>query len=77
MNSLKSIINQYHRVNKNFISMPKATAFEELPTTKNKVFWTDFDMVQTEFMLLNRLDLLDNKKLFNSSKFKNLVFPIL
>ena len=38
MNSLKSIINQYHRVNKNFISMPKATIFEELPTTKNKVF---------------------------------------
>ena len=61
MNSLKSIINQYHKVNKNFISMPKAIIFEELPTTKNKVFWTDFDMVQTEFMLLNRLDLLDNK----------------
>ena len=61
INSLKSIITKYHSVNENFISVPKASSFEELPTIKNKVFWTDFDMVQTEFMLLNRLDLLDNK----------------
>ena len=52
MNSLKSIINQYHKVNKNFISMPKAIIFEELPTTKNKVFWTDFDMVQIATLFL-------------------------
>jgi len=61
INSLKSIITKYHSVNENFISVPKASSFVELPTIKNKVFWTDFDMVQTEFMLLNRLDLLDNK----------------
>jgi len=68
---LKSILEKYHPIKEEFEPLPKIKNYKQIPTNENKVYWTHFDMVQTEFMLINRLELLDNEKsaaikLFNS-----------
>jgi predicted Zn-dependent peptidase len=44
----------YHPVPASFDEIPPLKNYEELETTDPKVFWTDYDMVQTEMVFLSK-----------------------
>ncbi len=46
-----SMLEKYHKVPENFTAYPPAKEFEELPTDENKVYFTNYDMVQAEMMM--------------------------
>ena len=68
---LKKVIKANHPIYDNFKSINNKKKYELIPTNQNKVYWSHFDMVQTEFMILNRLDLLDIKKSGSIQLFNN------
>lgn len=68
---LKKIITSNHPISDNLKSIRKKKEYKLVPTNENKVYWAHFDMVQTEFMLVNRLDLLDIKKSGSIQLFNN------
>ena len=61
-NSLSKMIKNYHKIPENFIEKEDVYNFKEKDYDKQYVFWTNFDMVQTEIILLSKLELLDNAK---------------
>jgi len=77
-NSLSKMIKKYHKIPENLIEKEDVDNFKEIDYDKQYVFWTNFDMVQTEIILLSKLELLDNSKtaaitLFNEY-FNSLVY---
>ncbi|WP_258103344.1 pitrilysin family protein [Marinoscillum sp. MHG1-6] len=54
---LKSFLDAYHPVPKDFLPLPEKVSFEELSTDDEKVFWTDYDMVQSEILFVHRAGL--------------------
>ena len=61
-NSLSKMIKKYHKIPENLIEKEDVDNFKEIDYDKQYVFWTNFDMVQTEIILLSKLELLDNAK---------------
>ena len=61
-NSLSKMIKKYHKIPENLIEKEDVDNFKEIDYDKQYVFWTNFDMVQTEIILLSKLELLDNSK---------------
>ena len=62
-NSLTSLLKKYHKIPTKFLEVKnKIKKYQEKDYKKNYVFWTNFDMVQTEIILLSRLEPLDNDK---------------
>ena len=61
-NSLSKMIRNYHKIPENFLEKEDVDNFKEIDYEKKYVFWTNFDMVQTEIILLSKLELLDNAK---------------
>lgn len=60
---LSRLIKTYHDVPNNFIEVKNDIKYyKEKDHDKKYVFWTDFDMVQTEIILLSKQELLDNSK---------------
>lgn len=59
---LKRLIETYHKVPNQFTDVPNLRTFEELEHKEKNVFWTHYDMVQTEIVLLAKGDLLDTSK---------------
>lgn len=47
----KAVVAQYHKVPATLKSYPPAKEFPELPLDKNRVFFTNYDMVQSELMM--------------------------
>ncbi|MEM6643656.1 MAG: insulinase family protein [Bacteroidota bacterium] len=45
-------LTQYHPVPADFKAIPELKKYEEMDITDPKVFWTDYDMVQTEIVFL-------------------------
>ena len=61
--SLTSLLKKYHNIPLKFLEVKnKIKKYQEKDYKKNYVFWTNFDMVQTEIILLSRLEPLDNEK---------------
>ena len=61
--SLTSLLKKYHKIPLKFLEVKnKIKKYQEKDYKKNYVFWTNFDMVQTEIILLSRLEPLDNEK---------------
>ena len=61
--NLTKLINTYHKVPDSFIEVQNDIKYyEEENYDKKYVFWTNFDMVQTEIILLSKQELLDNSK---------------
>ena len=56
------MIKNYHKIPENLIEKEDVDNFKEIDYDKQYVFWTNFDMVQTEIILLSKLELLDNSK---------------
>lgn len=57
-----SMLEKYHKVPENFIPYPPAKEFAELPTDDNKVYFTNYDMVQAEMMMSSKGDKFDASK---------------
>lgn len=47
-------LNTLHQTPTTWSAMPEPAKFEELPTDSNRVFWVDYDMVQTDLFFLSR-----------------------
>lgn len=51
--NLSNFISQFHNVPEEFIPLPKKKLFAEESSDEAKVFWTDYDMVQSEIIFVN------------------------
>lgn len=56
----KSIIDKYHKTPATLKPLIPAKEFKELETTQNKVYYVNYDMVQTEMMMLSKVKLFNN-----------------
>lgn len=59
---VKDLLSTYHKVPDSFKEIPPTKTFEELDYETPGVFWSHYDMVQTEIVLLSKGALLDNAK---------------
>ena len=59
---LTDIIITNHKTPEIFNKVSDLKNYTEIDYTEKQVFWAHFDMVQTEIILLSKLDLLDNSK---------------
>lgn len=57
---LVAFLGQYHNTPATFQELPERVVFEEKPTEESKVYWTDYEMVQSEIIFLNRGDQYNN-----------------
>ena len=60
--SLSRLINKYHKYAEVYTTVDNLKRYPEKTYNKEQVFWTHFDMVQTEIILLSKQELLDNAK---------------
>ena len=70
ISEIKSLLDQYHNSPKEKRSIIAPISFEELNNTKNKVYFINYDMVQSEITMVSRGDLYNPDliplgKLFN------------
>lgn len=54
VDTLKILLNKYHKVPATLKTIPAETKFEELPTTENKIYVVDYDMKQVEIVMLSK-----------------------
>ncbi len=60
--SLESFLTKNHPVPSEFSPIPTLTTYEEMATDKPKVYWADYDMVQTEIVFLAKAEQYDTEK---------------
>ncbi len=51
---LEKLLADYHKVPAEFKAYPEAKTFEELEIANNKVYFVDYDMVQSEMMMVSK-----------------------
>ncbi len=56
------LLNQYHQVAEELQPVPEKVVYEEKSTDEPMVYWTNYDMVQTEFMVMHKGQLFDAKR---------------
>ena len=61
-NSLSHMVKTYHKIPESFSEIINIENYKEKIYDQEYIFWTHFDMVQTEIILLSKLELLDNAK---------------
>ena len=66
----KTALNTFHKTPATFKDYPKAIEYKQLTTGKN-VYFTDFDMVQSEMLFVAKGELFDPKKMAVSSLFNS------
>lgn len=59
INTVKSILKKYHITPENLTEIPAKTEYKDLETEKSKVFFVDYDMVQTNILLLDKHNKFD------------------
>ncbi len=57
--NLTTVLNKHHILPERLQPLPEKVEFPEKPTDDPQVFWTDYDMVQTEFIMISRGQLFD------------------
>ena len=67
---VRNMINKYHMVSSQLKEIPALTKYPELPTEKNIVYFVNYDMVQSNFVMLAQDQMFDKalippSKLFN------------
>lgn len=70
MKGLQTALNNGHKVPEKLLPLPQQVKFEQKSTEDPNVYWTHYDMVQTEFSLISRgekmnLSMIPNIRLFN------------
>ena len=73
INEVKALLNKYHKTPKELKPLIAAKEFVELPSEKNKVYFVNYDMVQTEVMMLSNAGSYD-KNLSGTSNVFNQYF---
>ena len=58
-NNLTDILSKYHKTPPVFVSIPEPKNFKEVETDSNKVFWVDYDMLQTELYFMSKSNNFD------------------
>ncbi len=76
---LASFLNEYHNVPDAFDPVPDIVSYEEMAIAQPKVYWTNYDMVQTEIIFLSKGDPYDPElepasRMFNEYFGGNIVF---
>lgn len=61
MNTIKNSLSKLHVVNSNLKDYPQPIIFPELDNTENKVYFCNYDMVQTEMMAISKVKAYDEK----------------
>lgn len=64
-----ALLNKEHKTPAKLITYPQPPPYTELGTNENKVFFADYDMVQTELMLVSKGDLFSVDELPYASLF--------
>ena len=59
---IRDLLNTNHVVPENFIPIPKATVYSELPTEKNLIYHVNYEMKQVMMLMLSRSELYDKSK---------------
>lgn len=54
MEEAVAVLEKHHNIPESFLPAPEETVFEEVATVENQVFFCEYDMVQTELMLMHR-----------------------
>jgi len=62
INELTDLITSHHNVPQTFNEIDDVKKYTEKDYDTNQVFWSHFDMVQTEIILLSKLEVLNNTK---------------
>lgn len=52
---VKQLISKYHKTPEKLNPLPPAKKYEQLETTTNKVYFVDYDMVQSEILMLSKV----------------------
>jgi len=60
--TLTNLVKTYHKIPESLKEVSDVETYSEKNYDKEYVFWTHFDMVQTEIILLSKQELLDNAK---------------
>ena len=60
--TLTNLVKTYHKIPESLKEISDVETYSEKNYDKEYVFWTHFDMVQTEIILLSKQELLDNAK---------------
>lgn len=69
VNEIKSILNKYHLTPNELQSIKQAKKFKELSMDSNKVYFVNYDMVQSELMMLSKAGQYDENLLATSKVF--------
>jgi len=56
---VKNVLNKHHKVPATFQPIPNAKEYPEIATSENKVYFAEYDMVQTELMMYHRGELMN------------------
>lgn len=56
---LVNVLNKRHRTPEKLLPLPQARKFEMVDMSKPKVYWTNYDMVQAEIVLVSKGDVFD------------------
>ncbi len=62
IDGLKTVLDEYHNVPEELKPLPERVNFDQLATTDPKVYWTNYDMVQTEFVMMSKGEQYDKSK---------------
>ena len=68
--STENALNQHHQINEQLAAYPEPTEYKEIETGE-KVYFVDYDMVQTELVLLAKTDKFDAGKLARAQVFND------
>jgi zinc protease len=69
LSTVKTVLEKHHIVPASFTTIPAAKKYPEIETSKNKVYFAEYDMVQTELMMYHRgekmnLEIMPAAKIF-------------
>ncbi|WP_053405684.1 pitrilysin family protein [Persicobacter sp. CCB-QB2] len=59
---LTKVLNQYHQVPESLVALEEEKDFKVLPADQPTVFWVDYDMRQSEVIMIAPLDIYDPKE---------------
>ena len=68
-NEIGMVLEKVHSIPEKWAGLPEKKVFQPLPTDSNRVFWIDYDMVQTELYFQSRSVLQDTSLIVPASLF--------
>ena len=63
LTGITQVLNEHHKVPAALKALPARVQFERMSTGIPKVYWTDYDMVQTEFIMISKGEKYDKGRM--------------